>query len=201
VILMARSGPTTIDSTTIPIGLAQVRVIASAGNIGQRNPVSTSADSLGAMASTKFVGEVDWYDFESGFPLQTDASWAIREKAKMECGLQEVTPKNLAFAYGIDATTGYSAAHSGEVVLGNRSAPSYVRMEAMYTYPDGTNRMWIIFPRAQCKAAVEMDFQKEEASVTPISFEATNADSSVTGGNAVWNNRALGRIFWSAAFS
>lgn len=193
---MARSGPVTIDSSTVPIGLAQIRVIDSATHIKNIMPKSVAGDSIGALANTKFVGEVDWFDLESGFPLQRDATWAIRENARMEVGMKEATPYNLALAHGIDPIGSYTDPHSGEIKLGNRKAPDYVRMEAVYTYPNGTDHMYIIFPRANVKASVEIDFQAEENAVVPVVFESTNADSNVVGGDAVWDDMSLGRIAW-----
>jgi len=194
---MARKGPVTTDTTSIALGLAQVRVVASAANIGSINPVASSSDSIGSLASTKFVGATQYFRLEGGFPLLEEFTTPIRESAHLECSFREISPKNLAFAYGLDATSGYSETHSGELVLGGRVAPAYVRMEAEYTYPDGTNKMTIIFPRAQVSADLEVDLQSEEAAAVPVIFEAKNASSDVSGGNAVWDNMPLGRISWT----
>ncbi len=195
---MARHGPLTKDTTTVALGLAQVRVGASAPNIAKTGPALTSNNSIGALMNTKFSSMVDYWRLESGFPLMEDATIPIREKASLECGFKEITPMNLAFAKGIDATTGYDLPHSGEVALGNMDAPDYVRMEAVYTYPDAINEMVIIFPRAQASSNVEMDLKDSDATAVPITFEAKRADSDMSGGNAVWDNKPLGRILWRA---
>lgn len=196
---MARKGPVTTDTTTIALGLAQIRVIASAANIGSINPQATSSDSIGSLANTKFVGATEFFRLEGGFPLIEEFTTPIREAAHLECSFREITPQNMAFAYGIDATSGYTLPHSGEVALGGKTAPDYVRMEAEYTYPDGTNKMTIIFPRAQVSADLEVDLQSEEAAAVPIMFESKNASSDVSGGNAVWDDMPLGRISWTDA--
>jgi len=101
----------------------------------------------------------------------------------------------MAVAYGIDASAGgYTEVHSGEVPLGNRTSPDYVRMEALYTFPNGSNTMALIFPRAQVSASIEVDLQTEDAAVVPITFESKNASSDVTGGSSVWDSKPLGRI-------
>jgi len=192
------SGPVTIDTSSLMIGLAQVRVGASATNIAFTAPVLSASDSVGAMADVKFVGNTDWYKHEAGFPLLEDYTVPIREGARIECGVEEGNPFNFALAYGIDPTGGtYANTHSGEVVLGGRTAPAYVRCEVTYTYPNGENYMYIIGPRAQVTANIEMEFQKESNASVPIMFEFKTADSNVSGGSAVWDNRPLGRIFWS----
>ena len=197
---MARSGPITTDTSTVPLGLAQIRVGSSPGNIASTEPVLSSSDSMGAMASTKFIGNTDWYKLESGFPLGEDLSIVIREAAALECAFKQLTPYNMAIAYGIAASGSgeYSEVHSGEVKLGGRCAPEYVRMEAVYTYPrcTVTNHLYIIFPRAQVVSSVEVDFQAEEVANVPITFESKNSSSDVTGGNAAWDNKPLGRFFW-----
>lgn len=193
---MARTGPVTKDTTTVALGLAQIRVGASAANVNQIEPVLLAANSIGALASTKFISNQDFFKIESGFPLLEDASIPLRESAALECAFKEITPMNLALAKGIDSTTGYDDAHSGEVVLGMLATPAFIRMEAVYTYPDGTNKMYIIFPRAQAISKVEVDLQAESNANVPLTFEAKRADSETDGGNAVWDAKPLGRICW-----
>ncbi|MGW8180915.1 MAG: hypothetical protein ACWGQW_19465 [bacterium] len=195
---MARSGPVTTDTSTIALGLAQIRVLDSSTYIGDIHAQGAASDSIGALANTKFTGNTDWFRLESGFPLLEDYVVPIREAAMLECAFKEITPYNMALAYGLDPTGGgYASAHSGEVELGGRVAPEYVRMEARYTFPNGTNYMDIIFPRAQAMTTVEIDLQTEDAAAVPITFEAKRADSEVSGGSAVWDDKPLGWIEWT----
>jgi hypothetical protein len=69
-------------------------------------------------------------------------------------------------------------------------------MEAVYTYPDGTNLMYIIFPRAQVVSVTEMEFATEEPAAVSIMIEAKRADSDISGGDSIWNDKPLGRIIW-----
>ena len=195
---MSRTGPVTKDSTTVSLGLAQIRVGASAGNINNIHPVLLSTDSIGALANTKFTSTIEFWRLESGYPLIEDTVFPLREKAILECAFKEITPMNVAFARGIDATSGYTLAHSGEVALGNITAPAYVRMEAFYTYPDAVNEMVIIFPRANVTSSMEVDMKAEDAVAVPVTFEAKTADDSISGGSSVWNSKPLGRILWRA---
>jgi hypothetical protein len=195
---MARKGPVTKDTSTIALGLAQIRILESAANIGNIEPQGVAADSIGALASTKFMGNTDWFRLESGFPLLEDLAVPIREAASLECAFKEITPYNMALAYGLDPTGGaYDEEHSGEIALGGRIAPEYVRMEARYTYPNGTNFMDVIFPRSQPTSATEVDLQEEDAAAVPLVFESKRADSEMAGGHAVWDDKPLGRITWS----
>jgi len=196
---MARKGPVTKDTSSIVLGLAQVRIGVSAANITTLTRVLLAANSIGALANTKFTGSVDWWKLESGFPLLEDYQVPLREAAHLECAFKEISPMNMALAYGKDITVApYSAytAHSGELPLGTRDASAFIRMEALYTYPNGTNFMTILFPRGQVSAAVEMDLAAEDAAAVPITIESKRADSETSGGNAAWDSRPLGRIFW-----
>jgi len=295
---MARSGPVTKDTSTIALGLAQIRVGASAANIANVNSVLLPAASIGALASTKYTGSVDYWKLLSGFPQLEDMSIPLRETSQLECEFKEITPYNLALARGIDpvgaqvasatflgkvttlgTTTGaiavtqdagpvtdkftvvftsatafnvfgdatgtvgsgtvstefapdnggdpyftipanffsgtwaanqiatfqtveykaagaYDNAHSGDIKLGALSAPAFVRMEAVYTYPNGTNHMYIVFPRANATASTELDLQAEDSAASPITFEAKRADSETSGGHAVWDSQPLGRIYF-----
>ena len=295
---MARSGPVTKDTSTIALGLAQIRVGASAANIANVNSVLLPAASIGALASTKYTGSVDYWKLLSGFPQLEDMSIPLRETSQLECEFKEITPYNLALARGIDpvgaqaasatflskvsvagtttgaiavtqnagpvtdtftvvftsatafnvfgkatgsvgsgtvstefapdhsgapyftipanffsgtwatnniatfqtveykATGAYDGAHSGQIKLGALAAPAFVRMEAVYTYPNGTNHMYIIFPRANATASTELDLQAEDAAASPITFEAKRADSETAGGDAAWNDMPLGRVYF-----
>lgn len=301
---MARSGPVTKDTTTVALGLAQIRIGASATNIANAAAVLTPSDSIGALASTKYTGNVDYWKLESGFPLLEDLTLPLRESSMLECEFKELSSYNLALARGIDpgtavqsagvvegtinsaagtvdaaldiavtddagpvtdtwvvaftsaiagnitgvntglvhtfvaidgamapdnggnpyftipadfftgtwadgdsynfTTTAYQASggaysdpHVGTIDLGSLSAPSFVRMEAVYTYPDGTSTMTIIFPRANATSSVEIDMQAEDNVNVPITFEAKRADSEISGGNAAWDAAPLGKIIFA----
>jgi hypothetical protein len=198
---MARKGPITRNTSSLALGLAQVRVGISFDSIALIQPQLTSSNSIGSLANTKFTSNVEYFKHESGFPQLEDYSIALSEKAALECAFEEISPFNIGLAKGFASMSGewlskLSNAHSGEVPLGKMVAPDYLRMEALYSYPDGVNEMVIIFPRAQATASVEMDFQKSDTAKSPVTFEAKIADSNVTGGNAVWDNMPLGRILW-----
>lgn len=195
---MATTGPTTKDTTTIALGLAQIRIGNSADNITKQHPVLVAADSIGALANTKFVGNAEFFKLESGYPMLEDAVFPLRESAALECAFKEMTPFNLALARGLDPTNAlYANEHTGAIKLGTLAAPVSVRMEAIYTYPDGTNTMNIIFPRAQVSGAIEMDFAPEEPAAVAVSIEAKRADSEVSGGNACWDDKPIGQILWN----
>lgn len=292
-----RTGPVTKDVSTVALGLAQIRVGASAANVSNANSCLTSADSMGAMADTKMTSNVEYWKLTSGFPALEDLSIPLSESCSFECAFKEITPKNMALARGIDpftvgagvgasavavvnsaagtvdatkvivcaatcpvdtftvrftsptayvvegfntgelsgtgavgsestfevdsvlaitipaatftgtwasgdrarfATqkTGYADNHAGEIGLGGLKAPEFIRMEAVYTYPNGTNHMYIIFPRANVSSNLEIALSATDNAAPTITFEAKRADSEVAGGNVVWDAKPLGRIYW-----
>lgn len=193
---MARTGPVTKDTTTVALGLAQIRVGAAATYIADTVPRLLAADSIGALANTKFSGSIDYYRLESGYPLLEDALYPLREAAALECAFKELTPKNIAIARGLSPVA-YTSVHSGQIPLGTIAAPTAIRVEAIYTFPDGTNTMGIVFPRAMAAATIEMEFAQEEPAAVAIRLEAKRADSEVTGGNAVWDAMPYGRMIWN----
>lgn len=292
-----RTGPVTKDVSTVALGLAQVRVGASAANVSNANACLTSADSMGAMADTKMTSNVEYWKLTSGFPALEDLSIPLSESCSFECAFKEITPKNMALARGIDPFTvgagvgasaigvitsalgtvdaakvvvcastcpvdtftvkftsasaytiegfnsgalvgagavgsestfqinsvlaitipanaftgtwangdrarfatqqnGYASNHAGEIGLGGLKAPEFIRMEAVYTYPNGTNHMYIIFPRANVSSNLEIALSATDNAAPTITFEAKRADSEVAGGNVVWDSKPLGRIYW-----
>jgi len=193
-------GPLTKNTDALALGLAQVRVGASAANISTFDPVLTSTNSIGALANTKFTSEKEYWKHEAGFPLLEDKTLPLRESAMLECTFEEFNPFNMALAMGLDPVTdSISETLSGEILLGALVAPSYMRMEAVYTFPDGTSTATIVFPRAQVVSTSEVDFQPEDNVKVPVTFEAKRADSDVTDGDAAWDLAPLGHIVFATA--
>ena len=69
---LTRTGPVTKNPQAVALGLAQIRIGAAAANVSFATPKLAAADSLGAMASTKYVGKTDYWKLESGFLLLED---------------------------------------------------------------------------------------------------------------------------------
>ncbi len=189
---LTRTGPLTKNPQAVALGLAQIRVGAAAANISFATPKLLAAASIGALANTKFTGKTDYWKLESGFPLLEDYTLPIREACSLECGFKEISVANLSLARGIDPAD--LDEYDVSIALGGLVAPDYVRMEAVYTFPDNQSQMVIIFPRANVVSSMEIDLKAEDAAVIPITFEAKRGDSGVTGGNAAWDNMPLGTI-------
>ncbi|MCE5226096.1 MAG: hypothetical protein LLG05_09605 [Porphyromonadaceae bacterium] len=190
--MLTRTGPLTRNPGAVALGLAQIRVGAAAANIANAAPALLSTDSVGALANTKYVGKADFWKLESGFPLLEDLSIPIRESSQLDCAFKELTVKNIAMARGIDPST--IDEYDDSIALGGLVAPDYVRMEAVYTFPDAQTQMIIIFPRANVVSSMEIDLKESDAAAVPVSFEAKRADDGVTGGNSAWNSMPLGTI-------
>jgi len=191
---LTRTGPLTINPQAVALGLAQIRVGPTAANISFATPKLLSTNSIGALASTKYTGKADYWKLESGFPLLEDYTLPIRESSSLECGFKELTLANMSLARGIDPST--LDEYDVSIALGGLVAPDYVRMEAIYTFPDNQTQMVIIYPRANVVSSMEIDLKAEDAAVIPITFEAKRGDSGVTGGNAAWDEMPLGTIIF-----
>jgi hypothetical protein len=189
---LTRTGPLTKNPQAVALGLAQIRVGPAAANIGDITPILLPAASIGALASTKFTGKTDYWKLESGFPLLEDYTLPIRESCSLECGFKEISVANLSLARGVDPAD--LDEYDDSIALGGLTAPDYVRMEAVYTFPDNQSQMVIIFPRANVVSSMEIDLKAEDAAVVPVTFEAKRGDSGVTGGSAVWDAMPLGTI-------
>lgn len=290
---MARTGPVTLDTSTLALGLAQIRVGEYSAYIDQTIPVLTSTASVGALADTKLTGSVDYWTHESGFPLLEDAVIPLRESQAMEASFEEITPFNLALSRGINpfadlpatilggvsattagttsgnisandsggvtdswtvvfssstafdvygkntgdvgsgtvsaafepdnggnpyfsipanfftgtwaagevysfdstaavaGTSAYSSVHSGEIHFGNIAAPEYLRMEAVYTFPNGINTLTIIYPYAQVTSNLEMGFASEDN--IKIAFTITSKATN----NINWSTAPQGKMIFA----
>jgi len=194
------SGPITLDATTWVVGLMQIRVGLSATNIATATAVLSGTDSIGAMAETVIRGQTEFFKQMSGFPKQEDGTIPISETFALECAFKEITPMNVALARGIDAITAtptYDDPHDGAIALGGLVAPVDMRVEGVYTFPDGTNAFTVVIPRAQAMASVEIAHAEESEASVPLVFESKNASSDNAAGNAVWDTMPLGQIIWT----
>lgn len=194
---MARTGPVTKDTSTVALGLAQIRVGRYKDNVSSDIPVLGPEDSIGALAMTKLTNEVAYWKLESGFPKLEDLTIPLSESARLECQFKEITPANLALAKGLDPEKFKGDNHTGTIALGTVKEPERVRMEAVYTFPNGVNTLTIIFPAAQVTSSTELDFQAEDNANPPITFEAKRADSETATGNVVWDDKPLGVIIFA----
>jgi hypothetical protein len=194
---ITRTGPITIDPHAVALGLAQIRVGDSATNIANDDGVLTVSDSIGALANTSFNGETEFWRLESGFPLLEDLSLPIRERASLECAFKEIGVKNLGLARGLDPAD-IDAEADDEIGLGGLSSPEFIRMEAVYTFPNRLKQMVIIFPRANVVSSMAIELQAEDAAAIPITFEAKRADSGLDAGDATWDEKPLGTIVFRA---
>ncbi len=167
-------------------------------NIDKDTPILDEAfDSLGALNTSSFTSNVEYWRLESGFPRLEDMTIPLSETAMLECEFKEVHPRNLAYARGVDASGAeFDDNHSGEINLGTMVAPAFVRVEAVYTYPNGVNTMAIIFPRANVTSSVNLSFAAEDNANVAIQLEAKRSDSEVDGGHATWDSAPLGRILF-----
>ncbi len=93
--------------------------------------------------------------------------------------------------------TAYSNAHSGNLGLGAMAAPVDIRVEALYTFPNGTNTLTFVFPRAQAETSMEIDFAEEEEAKPTMRLASKDASSANSSGNAVWDAMPLGRVIWA----
>ena len=295
-----RTGPITRDASTVQLGLSQIRIGKSASHIATVTPVLTALDSLGALASTAFNSETEYFDLESGFPLSLDATFPMRETNTLECAFKEITPKSLAISRGMDpfadiaaaatilstktiagvhvvddiavtnaggvitdiwtivftgaanykvygritgyvgtsaitsafapdnggnpyftipanhftgtwaadqeqvfattafvsGTSAYTNAHLGNIPLGTLAAPKFLRVEAVYTFPNPAYSMVIVFPRANITSSLNLDQQPEDAAAITMTIKSMGASEDTTGGNAAWNNMPNGQILF-----
>ena len=106
---MSRSGPITRDTTTIALGISQIRIAPSAAYIATVTAALSATDSIGALANTNFKSDTTFFDLESGYPAILDATFPLKEANSLECAFKEITPKNLAIARGLNPFADISA--------------------------------------------------------------------------------------------
>ncbi len=97
----------------------------------------------------------------------------------------------------LSGSSAFGDAHSGSVALGTITAPKFMRVEAVYTFPNGVNKMTIIFPRANAVSSLAIDNQAEDVAAVTLSLKSTTASADADGGNAAWNAMSQGQILFT----
>lgn len=181
------------NSTTVMLGLAQIRIAESAPYIGYPTACLTKAHSLGAMVETRILGEDFDYILRSGFPQTDDLIIAYEQHVIVECVLREITPINMALMFGqaYDPTT-YDDPHDGQIYLGTRGVTSFIRVEFIYWYPESNYQMHLILPKAYISTEVLIDWAVEDDYGAPFACVSTPSDSDSIGGHAIWDAAPLG---------
>lgn len=108
-----------------------------------------------------------------------------------------VADDTYVFYTSAGGTSTYASAHSGSIGLGNLVAPADVRVECVYTFPNGTNTITTIFPRAQVMEGFEFEPGEEDPAAIALAFNSLNASSENDDGNAVWDSMPLGKMIWA----
>lgn len=189
------AGPVTKNTSSLALGLGQVRIGVSSTHIGKINPSLTESDSIGALTKSTFTAETEVWRHMTGFPQTEDHNIVISKKAMIEAEAEELSPYNVALAAGVDPS-GYTLDHSGEIPLGSLTDIPHLRAELEYVFPDNDFLFIPVFPRAQVSSNVSLDFQAQDSIKNPMTIEAKRADSTVDGGHSVWDDAPLGRLWF-----
>jgi hypothetical protein len=174
----------TVDLTKVVVCAATCPVDTFTVKFSSPTAYTLEGFETGAITGTGAVGSESTFQVSAVLAITIPAAtftgtWANGDRARFAT-----------------AKTGYSDNHAGEIGLGGLKAPEFIRMEAVYTYPNGSNHMYIIFPRANVSSNLEVAFSATDNAAPTVTFEAKRADSEVAGGNVVWDSKPLGRVYW-----
>lgn len=191
------AGPDLVSQNVTPVGYMDVLVGLSSTYIDNTDPALThNANSLGAMANTEIIGEVNVHQLMAGSPQKVAEIIPTGETFGANVSFFERSLKNLAFARGEDPTNwGGGTDGSGEVPIGVITAPTNIRCELVGLYPDAS-KMVVIMPRAQVTPNSTLGSNADTPAEVAVTVNALPADSNAPGsvGNAVWDSKPLGSI-------
>lgn len=198
-----------IDPFSVGTGFSATAVgaVLSAGGVGDPSkPAGTFGAGAKAGTYTITFSSASAYTVTAFDGTPITGTGALGSASAFQMGGQPAFTLPAAFVTGTIAAgdvfrfsiskDGYADNHAGEIALGGMKAPEFVRMEAVYTYPNGINHMYIIFPRANVSSNLEVAFSATDNAAPTVTFEGKRADSEVAGGHAVWDSRPLGRVYW-----
>ena len=182
------------------------KVLSAGGVVDIAKPVGTSGNGTIVDTFTIEFTSATAYTVKALSGVAVAGTGAIASISAFTIGAQPAFSIPAAFITGTIATgdvfrfsvtkSGYANNHAGTINLGTMKAPDYVRMEAVYTYPNGTNTMTIIFPRANVTSNTEVSFNATDAAAPTITFTSMNAASSSNGGSSVFDTAPMGVILF-----
>lgn len=91
----------------------------------------------------------------------------------------------------------YAVAHTGSLGLGAMVAPADIRVEGVYTFPNGVNTLTYILPRVQVSGDLDMSYAEEDEIAPMISLNSLYAGSRIAAGHAVWDTMPSGIMVWA----
>ena len=91
----------------------------------------------------------------------------------------------------------YAVAHTGSLGLGAMVAPADIRVEGVYTFPNGTNTLTYILPRVQVSGDLDMSYAEEDEIAPMISLNSLYAGSRIAAGHVAWDTMPSGIMVWA----
>jgi len=76
-------------------------------------------------------------------------------------------------------------------------APADIRVEGVYTFPNGVNTLTYILPRVQVSGDLDMSYAEEDEIAPMISLNSLYAGSRITAGHVVWDTMPSGIMIWA----
>jgi len=184
---MSVQGTRIKDRESLFFGLAELYLGDSESNEASNTAVLGEDDYFSCMAEISFNISKKFskrYDVQNGVKILENI-FLISSNFEVEASFVELTEKNLSLALGGDGTE--------TNILDNLiKAPTALRAEIIFSYPNGTNTLTLILPKVNVITnSVGFDFLPEEAMQVPLKLAPLKCTHSS------WSSNPLGKIIFA----
>lgn len=178
------------NRNSILIGKGQMRVAKAEDHITETDFVLTEINSLGYLAEIKLDAskEVEVRkSVVSNYPI--DIQSKITDVI-IECEPLEMTVENITMALGQDNLNNVNSSLDGFFGIGGESE-TWWRVEIGVLFPQGGNKMELVFPKTKIISDFSIPLMSEEAFKQTLTYQAADASFGEPS-NAIWMSNPLG---------
>jgi len=181
-------GTKLVDSEKLFFGLAKLYIGDSATN--EASDTAVLGSSTYYLSSLVNVAIFVKKEFFSSFRLADtirilENIFLVSASLDIEVEFIEMTGKTLSYSLGGDGS-------DTNILTNLLDQSSLLRAELVFTYPNGTNTMTLIIPKAKViNAATALEFQSEEPMKVPMILSALYCT------HANWSSEPLGKIIFA----
>lgn len=177
------------ERETVALGLGKISIGPSVANLATITQALTSTDYFSALTEVSFVINKQFkkqITVKDSVELLQDV-FVSGSTLGISVTFIEILQKTLSYALGGDG----GATELGSLLL---TDPEDLRVELEYLYPNKTDKMIVILPRAVVTSSLPFSFEEEDNADVPVTFLAKRADLEV--GGSAWATYPYGRIYF-----
>ena len=177
------------ERETVALGLGKISIGSSSSHLASTTQALSSTDYFSALTDISFTINKKFkkqVSVKDSIELLQDV-FVSSSTFVISVTFIEILQKTLSYALGGDG----GSTELGSLLL---SDPTDLRVELEYLYPNKTNKLIVILPRAVVTSSMPVSFAEDDNLDVPMTLLAKRVDNIV--GGSSWDAFPYGRIYF-----